>query len=76
MSQELLEKILKLPLAERLELVQELWDSISADCEREPHPLTGEQRQDLQQRLAEADREPTSGAPWNEVRERIQQRER
>ena len=63
MSQELLDEILKLPLAERLELVQELWDSIAADCEREPYPLTGEQRQDLQRRLAEADREPASGAP-------------
>jgi putative addiction module component (TIGR02574 family) len=76
MSRELLEEILKLPLAERLELVQELWDSIAADCEHEPYPLTREQRQDLQRRLAEADLEPTSGAPWSEVRERIQQRER
>ena len=58
MTRELLEEILKLPLAERLELVQELWDSIAADCEREPYPLTSEQQHDLQLRLAEADRAP------------------
>jgi putative addiction module component (TIGR02574 family) len=70
-SQELREELLKLSVAERLELVQELWDSIAADCEREPYPLIDEQRQDLERRLAEADAEPAGGAPWQEVRERI-----
>ena len=76
MSQELLEEILKLPLAERLELVQELWDSIAADCEHEPYPLTEQQQQDLQRRLAEADADPMSGAHWDEVRERVRHRPR
>jgi putative addiction module component (TIGR02574 family) len=76
MSQELLDAILKLPLAERLELVQELWDSIAADCEHEPYPLTDQQRQDLQRRLAEADEDPTAGDPWGEVRERIRHQRR
>jgi putative addiction module component (TIGR02574 family) len=71
MSDALRDELLKLPMAERLELVQELWDSIAADCEREPYPLTEEQRQDLERRLAEADADPTGGAPWEEVRERI-----
>jgi putative addiction module component (TIGR02574 family) len=70
-SHELREELLKLSVAERLELVQELWDNIAADCEREPYPITDEQRQDLERRLAEADAEPAGGAPWQEVRERI-----
>jgi putative addiction module component (TIGR02574 family) len=70
-SHELRAELRKLSVAERLELVQELWDSIAADCERDPHPLTDEQRQDLERRLAEADADPTGGAPWREVRERI-----
>ena len=75
MSQELRDELLKLSVAERLELVQELWDSIAADCEREPYPLTDEQRRDLERRIAEADADPTGGAPWQEVRERIRQRQ-
>ena len=75
MSDALRDELRKLPIAERLELVQELWDSIAADCEREPYPLTEEQRQDLERRLAEADADPTGGAPWQEVRERIRQRQ-
>jgi putative addiction module component (TIGR02574 family) len=63
----------KLPLAERLALVEEIWDSIAADCEREPFPLSDEQRADLERRLAEADADPAGGAPWEEVRERIRQ---
>ena len=74
MSQDLREELLKLSVAERLELVQELWDSIAADCEGEAWPLTDEQRQDLERRLAEANRDPTGGASWQEVRERIRRR--
>ena len=48
------EEFRKLSLSERLELVEELWDSIAADCEREPFPLSEEQRADLERRLAES----------------------
>jgi putative addiction module component (TIGR02574 family) len=68
------DELRNLSLAERLEPVEELWDSIAAECEREPFPLTDEQRADLERRLAEADAEPAGGAPWEEVLERIRQR--
>jgi len=68
------EELLKLPLTERLELVQELWDSIAVDCEGQAIPLTEAQREDLERRLAEADGVPAAGAPWQEVRERIRHR--
>ncbi len=70
------EELRKLSLVERLEFVEELWDSIAAACEREPFPLTDEQRADLERRLAEADADPAGGAPWEEVLERIRQRPR
>jgi len=51
MSNALREELFKLSAAERLELVEELWDSI-AD-EDEALALTEEQREDLERRLAE-----------------------
>ncbi|MFQ5473313.1 MAG: addiction module protein, partial [Dehalococcoidia bacterium] len=74
MTNALREELFKLSAAERLELVEELWDSI-AD-EDEALELTNEQREDLERRLAEADADPTGGAPWEEVRERIRHRPR
>jgi len=68
---ELRQELLKLPVAERIELVQALWDSIAEECEQEPYALTEEQRRDLEQRVAEAAAEPSGGAPWPEVRDRI-----
>jgi putative addiction module component (TIGR02574 family) len=68
------EQLFKLSAAERLELVEELWDSIS-DAD-EALVLTDAQREDLERRLAEADADPTGGLPWEEVRERIRHRPR
>lgn len=74
MSNALREERFKLSAAERLELVEELWDSIADDDEA--LALTAEQREDLERRLAEADADPTGGSPWQEVRERIRHRSR
>lgn len=48
----------KLSLAERLELAEVFWNSIAAEREHEPFPLTADQRADLEPRLAEADADP------------------
>jgi len=74
MTNALREELFKLSAAERLELVEELWDSI-AD-EHEALALTDEQREDLERRLAEADADPSGGSPWEDVRERIRHRSR
>jgi putative addiction module component (TIGR02574 family) len=74
MRNALREELLKLSAAERLELVEELWDSI-AD-EDEALALSDEQRADLERRLAEADADPMGGVAWEEVRERIRHRPR
>jgi len=74
MTNALREELFRLSAAERLELVEELWDSI-AD-EDQVLELTPEQREDLDRRLAEADADPTGGSSWEEVRERIRHRKR
>jgi len=74
MTNALREELFKLSAAERLELVEELWDSVSDDDEA--LVLSDEQRADLERRLAEADADPTGGSPWEEVRERIRNRSR
>ena len=74
MTNALREQLFKLSAAERLELVEELWDSI-AD-EETALALTDEQREDLERRLGEADADPTGGSPWEEVRDRIRHRPR
>jgi putative addiction module component (TIGR02574 family) len=55
----------RLPIAERIRLVEDLWDSIAAD--QHNLPLTAEQRDELDRRLdayaADADR----GQPASEV---------
>ena len=70
----LLHEILRLSTAEKLALVEQIWDSIPEDDEAlAPTP---EQRADLERRLAEANADPDGGIPWEEVRDRIRQRKR
>jgi putative addiction module component (TIGR02574 family) len=73
-SNALRKELFKLSVAERLELVEELWDSISDDDAA--LSLTPEQREDLDRRLAEADADPNGGSPWDEARERVRRRGR
>jgi len=74
MSHELREELLKLPVAERLELIHELWDSVAAECEREPFPLSDAQREELERRIRELDAHPERAIPWEVVRERLRSR--
>jgi len=58
----------ELSAAQKLELIGELWDSLEA----EEVPLTPEQIQELDRRMAAADTEP--GVPWDEVVARLERR--
>jgi putative addiction module component (TIGR02574 family) len=62
----------KLTRDERLELLEELWDSLSR--ESEPIPLTEEQEAELDRRLDALDREGAVGVSPEELRERIRNR--
>ena len=54
----------RLPLEERLALVQEIWDTIVAE---QPPLLTEAQRKELDRRIAEDDADPDGGIPWEQV---------
>jgi len=66
---ELQSQVLQLPVDERLELAEALWESL----EQEPvQPALPEwQRQILDERIAEDDAAPDEGSPWEEVKRRI-----
>jgi putative addiction module component (TIGR02574 family) len=68
-------ELLKLDVAERLELIEELWDSIAADSRSgDLVPLTDEVRALLDARLQEHQADPGAARPWPEVRADILER--
>ena len=69
MKRELVAEILALPVAERMRLVEVIWDSISAVPDA--LPLTQWQKDELDRRLAEFEADPDSGATLEEVFARI-----
>ncbi|HTQ15660.1 MAG TPA: addiction module protein [Rhizomicrobium sp.] len=62
--------IFKLSIAERIQLVEDLWDSIAAESGKLP-PLTAEQRARIDRRLAEHEKDPSSALDWETVRDRL-----
>jgi putative addiction module component (TIGR02574 family) len=64
--------ILKLSVSERIQLVQEIWDSIAEVPESVP--LTDEQKAELDRRLDAYHMDPNAGSPWSVVRERFKSR--
>ena len=57
-------------MAERLQLVQDIWDTIAAAPEQLPVPEA--QRQELDRRIEEYRRNPQGGSTWPEMKARIQ----
>ena len=55
----------RLSVGERIALVEEIWDSIAADAERSP--LTEEQKQEVDRRLAAHRANPQAAIPWEQV---------
>lgn len=60
-----------LSVAERLQLVEDIWDSIAADADLDTLPLSDADKALLDERLAEQDAHPGTGVPWPEARARI-----
>ena len=69
MKPDLIAEILALPVAERVRMVEAIWDSISAVPDA--LPLTQWQKDELDRRLAEFEADPDSGATLEEVFARI-----
>ena len=58
----------KLSVAERIQLAEELWDSIPESAEIS---LTDAQRAELDRRLEDLEQHPDAGEPWEVVRARL-----
>lgn len=64
--------LMKLDIAERLELIEELWDSIASDQSAAGQiPLTDDERALLDERLREHRANPDAARPWAEVQAEI-----
>jgi putative addiction module component (TIGR02574 family) len=64
--------ILNLSVAERIELIGDLWDSLAEVPEAVT--LTEAQQAELDRRLDAHREDPTAGAPWPVLRARIDKR--
>jgi putative addiction module component (TIGR02574 family) len=64
--------VLSLSVAERIQLVEDIWDTIAAVPEE--LGLSDEQKAELDRRLDAYHRDPDGGSPWAVVRERIRSR--
>lgn len=69
MSEVTLARVLELSVPERIQLAEDIWDSIAALPQ--PLPLTKAQRDELDRRLEDHRLHPEDGVPWEEVKGRI-----
>ena len=74
MNKVLRDQVMQLPPEERLELIDELWDSLHPPGSvrpDEPFVLSEEQKVELDRRIEEHERHPDRAEPWEVVRERL-----
>ena len=71
-STDILEEARKMSPAERLQLISQLWDTLSDD----DIPVSPEERALLDARLADLQANPQDQSPWSEVKARLEQRRR
>ena len=69
MSSVNIQEILKLSVAERIEIVEAIWDIITASPES--LPVTAAQKRELDRRLAEHRTNPEAGKTWEEIRDSL-----
>lgn len=61
--------ILQLSIPERIQLVEDIWDSVAASPEEVA--ITEAQKEELERRLASYAQQPDEGIAWSELRDRI-----
>ena len=67
-----LAEILQLSVAERIQLVEDIWDSIATVPDAVS--LTVEQKAELDRRLESYQANPSAGISWSELKEKLRQR--
>jgi putative addiction module component (TIGR02574 family) len=60
---------LRLSIPERIQLVEDIWDTIASQSEA--LELTEEEKKLLDERLHAYHQDPTSGSPWGDVYQRL-----
>ncbi len=71
MNKALLDELMQLSPAERLDIAERLWDSVDPNdpsLAGDRASLTDEQMQEARRRLAEHQRDPSTAIPYEEVR--------
>ena len=63
----LISKVKELSLAERLEFIEAVWETIGT----EEVPVTAAEQSLLDARIADAEADPVDESPWFDVRERL-----
>ena len=64
-----LSDILQMSVAERIQLAQDIWDSITTVPE--PLPVTETEREELDRRLVMYTQNPDEGISWDELKEKV-----
>ena len=64
-----LSEILQLTVAERIQLAEDIWDSVAAFPEA--LPLTNAQKEELDRRLQAYAENPSEGISWDELKDRL-----
>lgn len=64
-------EISQLSIAERIQLAEDLWDSIAEQSEA--LPISDSQQQELDRRLERYAQDPTAGSDWETVKQRLGQ---
>jgi putative addiction module component (TIGR02574 family) len=64
-----LSDILQMSVAERIQLVEDIWDSIAASPES--LPLADAQKEELDRRLQAHAQSPDEGISWDELKEKV-----
>lgn len=62
-------EIEKLSISERIQLVEDIWDSIAARPEEVP--VTPAQREELDRRVQAFQQNPTRGVSWEQVKAKM-----
>ena len=59
-----------LPISERIQLVEDIWDSIAEETALKPF-FVAEDVAEFDRRLAAHQADPASGVPWDQVRAQL-----
>jgi putative addiction module component (TIGR02574 family) len=60
---------LNMPISERIQLVEDIWDTIAENIEL--YELNAQEKEIINNRLEAYHKNPDAGSPWQEVYERI-----